>query len=66
MKDASLKNLMQRASAEIVPYEAGNLIMTDDKAPVELLGMRVIDELIKDELSYYKEQGLSAIINDLF
>lgn len=66
LKDASLKNLMQRASAEIVPYEAGNLIMTDDKAPVELLGMRVIDELIKDELSYYKEQGLSAIINDLF
>lgn len=29
--------------------------MTDDKAPVELLGMKVIDELIRDEVGYYKE-----------
>ena len=28
--------------------------MTDDKAPVELLGMKVIDELIRDEVAYYK------------
>ena len=25
--------------------------MTDDKAPVELLGMQVIDELIRDEVA---------------
>ena len=29
--------------------------MTDDKAPVELLGMRVIDQLIQDEVAYYKK-----------
>ena len=29
--------------------------MTDDKAPVELLGMRVIDEIISDEVSEYKD-----------
>ena len=41
-------------------------VMTDDKAPVELLGMQVIDELIADEVSYYKEiyeeGGLKALL----
>lgn len=50
-------------------YEAGSLIMTDDKAPVELLGMKVIDEMIQDEVSYYKEiykkRGLSGIMEIL-
>ena len=35
-------------------YNPGTDIMTDDKAPVELLGMRVIDELIGEEVDYYK------------
>ena len=43
--------------------------MTDDKAPVELLGMKVIDELIKDEVAYYKEiyqqEGLAALLKML-
>lgn len=43
--------------------------MTDDKAPVELLGMRVIDELIRDEVVYYKEiyeqQGISGVLESL-
>lgn len=50
-------------------YEAENRIMTDDKAPVELLGMRVIDEIIKDEVAYYKqiykEKGIKGIIEEL-
>ena len=29
--------------------------MTDDKAPVELLGMKVIDSLIGNEVEYYKK-----------
>ena len=40
--------------------------MTDDKAPVELLGMRVIDKLIEGEVSYYKkiyeEKGLEGLL----
>ena len=33
-------------------------------APVELLGMRVLDELIDGQLSYYKEQfSMEEIIN---
>lgn len=27
----------------------GNYIMTDDKAPVELLGIQVIDQIIQEE-----------------
>ena len=41
-------------------------VMTDDQAPVELLGMQVIDELIADEVGYYKkiykEGGLKALL----
>ena len=40
--------------------------MTDDKAPVELLGMKVIDQMIQDELGYYREiykkEGIKGII----
>ena len=40
--------------------------MTDDKAPVELLGMRVIDDLIQRELVYYKElfkrEGIQGLL----
>ena len=39
----------------IVPYEAGDRVMTDDRAPVELLSMRVMDQLIGSELSYYRD-----------
>ena len=49
-------------------YLCGSCILTDDKAPVEVLGMRVLDELIGDELNYYKDElrtgGLSALIGN--
>ncbi len=48
-------------------YEPGDYLMTDDKAPVELLGMRIIDDIIADEVTYYKdiyaEGGLSALLD---
>ena len=57
--------MMNRVAANLTVYNGGDLIMTDDKAPVELLGMKVIDEMIQDEVSYYKaiykERGLSGI-----
>ena len=47
-------------------YEAGDYILTDDRAPVELLGMQVIDELIGDEVAYYKEiyeaEGIEGLL----
>lgn len=64
--DEGLSSLMERVSGSLVRYEAGSYILTDDKAPVELLGMRVIDELIKDEVAYYKgiyeEDGIKGLL----
>jgi len=65
---AALAALMDEVSGRLAPYEAGNYRMTDDRAPVELLGMRVIDELIQGEVSYYKEiyerEELKGLLND--
>jgi len=56
-------------SARLTPYEAGALLLTDDKAPVELLGMRVIDALIQDEVAVYREiygrDGLRGVVEAL-
>lgn len=68
-QDVELRALMKRIDKNMSKYQAGSYCMTDDKAPVELLGMRVIDELIRDEVSHYKkiyrEQGLKELINQL-
>lgn len=68
-EDIQLINLMTEVSDNLLRYEAGDYIMTDDKAPVELLGMKVIDELIKDEVEYYRDiyekEGLEGLINSL-
>lgn len=67
--DADLTSMMQSVSDRLTAYEAGNHLMTDDKAPVELLGMKMIDEIIMDEVSYYRdiynEGGLDALIEML-
>ncbi len=61
-----LKSLMERVGSELVIYNSGGRILTDDKAPVELLGMQVIDDIIQEELVYYKERfkedGISGLI----
>ena len=62
-----LVNMMNKVSNGLIKYNGGNYIMTDDKAPVELLGMKVIDELITDEVTYYKDiydkEGINGILN---
>ena len=55
LKNDDLSRLMTMVKASLVRYSAGKHILTDDKAPVELLGMRVIDDIIQEELVYYKE-----------
>ena len=52
---ANLVNLLENVRTKLQTYEGGDHILTDDKAPVELLGMRAIDEIIAAELGYYKE-----------
>ena len=65
--DNALKNMMQIVSDNLKEYKSDKkYILTDDKAPVELLGMKVIDEMISDEISYYKkifkEKGLKGLL----
>ena len=52
--DEELLAMMQRVDGELKAYQPGDYVLTDDKAPVELLGMKVIDELIADEVAYYR------------
>lgn len=69
LQSKDLRQMMETVYAGCTPYEAGSYIMTDDKAPVELLGMRVIDQLIQDEVAYYKdiykEEGVQGVLNHL-
>ena len=57
---------MSRVEEGLVPVEGGGLILTDDKAPVELLGMRVLDEMISSELEtlrgQIKENGIMSLL----
>ncbi len=69
LQSKDLEQMMGTVLAGCTPYEAGSYIMTDDKAPVELLGMKVIDQLIQDEVAYYKdiyhEEGIKGVIDHL-
>ena len=66
---ADLHSFMQKLDGRLIKYEPGSNIMTDDKAPVELLSMKAIDGIIYDEVAYfkdiYKEQGLKGVIDAL-
>ena len=67
--DDGLTYQLGKVMAGLTAYEGTGLIFTDDKAPVELLGMEVIDTLINDEIGYYKEiyqnEGLNGLIESL-
>ena len=47
--------MMLNVSENMTEYQGEDRILTDDKAPVELLGMKVLDEIIGDELDYYRD-----------
>jgi len=64
--DDELADLMTQVQYGLAAYESRGNLLTDDKAPVELLGMRMIDGLISNELGYYKdmvrENGIMSLI----
>ena len=57
---------MHRSAKLLEKKEKSDYIFTDDKAPVELLGMRVLDEMIADELSAVRETIKGKSIGELF
>ena len=68
VEEPELQEMLRRVSEGLVPYEKGNYLLTDDKAPVELLGMQVIDDLIQRELVYYKDlfkrEGIQGLLQE--
>ena len=67
LKDEELGEMLEEAYGNLAAYEKGPYLLTDDKAPVELLGMQVIDSLIQNEIGYYKEifreEGIEGLLN---
>ena len=68
-KNIELATMMNTVSENLVSYKAGNRILTDDKAPVEVLSMKALDEMINNEVVYYKgiyeEEGLQGLLDQL-
>ena len=57
--DTSLKNFINsRVYRHMEKYIGGDYLLTDDKAPVELLGMWAIDDLIKNSDEAHNESIL--------
>ena len=67
--DSQLSAMMTTVQEGIGVPETKGQVFTDDKAPVELLGMRMIDDLISDELTYYKkilkEEGIQGLLKQI-
>lgn len=67
--DEELISMMHKVTDSLTAFETGGYLMTDDKAPVELLGMQVIDELISDEVEYYRgifeKEGIQGLLDQL-
>ncbi len=62
LEDSDLTAMMETVSDCLSLRECGDLILTDDKAPVEVLGMKVLDEIIADELDYYRALYLGKFL----
>lgn len=68
LQDEELRSVMDDISRRLEKYESRGTVLTDDAAPVELMGMKEIDSIISAELEYYKklirEEGIKGILAD--
>ena len=66
LERGELRTLMETIHSRLRTVEGGGNVLTDDRSPVELLGMRAIDALIAEELQWvrglYESEGLSGLI----
>ena len=69
LSDEALAKALRQEARWLSAYEKGEYLLTDDKAPVELLGMQVIDSLIQNEIGYYKEvfqeKGIRGLLEEV-
>ncbi len=69
VRDDALRSRLAAVSKSLAESKSDGRILTDDCAPVELLGMSVIDGMINKEIGYYqkifKEKGIKGLIEEL-
>ena len=69
LNDKKLSELMKKISINWQKKLCGKYILTDDNAPVEVLGMRAIDKIIQGKLKSYKKiyqkDGLDGLLKNL-
>lgn len=67
LESPELRALMIRIARELREHESAVRVLTDDRAPVEKLGMAQLDSLIRAELEDYRillqEQGVSGLLS---
>lgn len=63
---SDLYQMMDEVALSLAPVAQGEHILTDDRAPVELLGMRVLDSMISEELAdvrnTLKTEGIAGFL----
>ena len=68
LSDENLSRLMIHIADTWTTPDLGEKILTDDRAPVELLSMRALDNLIQQNLQRYKEiyrrEGLDGVLKN--
>lgn len=69
ISDYELKAFMSKVARNCVKAEKTDYILTDDKAPVELLSMKTLDDMVSNELgelrSIIKGKGITELYNML-
>ncbi len=67
LPQGELRALMRSVLSRLETVEAGENILSDDRAPVELLGMRAIDKLIGEELvlarEIFEREGVRGLLD---
>lgn len=67
--NVQLEGQMTEVAQNLTACKPGSYILTDDQAPVEVLGMQVIDGIIQEELGYYKDiqkkEGIRGLLKEV-
>lgn len=66
VSDHELRDMLTASESRLKKWDSTGHIFTDDRAPVELMGIKTIDGLINSEIQYYKdvfrEKGFSGLL----
>ena len=69
LNDKNLSRLMIHIAQTWTTPELGEKVLTDDRAPVEMLSMRALDKIIQIHLEHYKEiyrrDGLEGLLKSI-